>query len=168
MKDVCASVERIAKGEGIKGEDLFLLKTAALYHDGGFVEQYAANEPIGARMAKEALPVYGYSDEQLDMVEKLILATRVPQQPNDHLEEIMCDADLDYLGRDDFYPISENLKKEFIAYGVVQDDKSWDELQIKFLSAHKYFTKYSIQNREANKQQRLKEIKERYSRNEYK
>ena len=167
MIDVCASTERIAKGEGIKGEELFLLKTAALYHDGGFVEEYLNNEPIGARMAKEALPVYGYSDKELETIERLILATSIPQQPKDLLEEIICDADLDYLGRDDFYPTSEGLMHEFIAYGVVKDSRSWDELQIKFLSAHKYFTKTSIETREANKQLRLKEIKKRYRKNEY-
>lgn len=167
MVDVCAAAERIGKGEGIKGDELFLLKTAALYHDGGFVEQYANNEPIGARMAREALPDYGYSDAELDVIEELILATSVPQQPKNHLQEIICDADLDYLGRDDFYPISEGLKREFMAYGVVKDDRSWDELQIKFLSAHKYFTQTAIETREANKQQRLQEIKERFQRNEY-
>ena len=167
MVDVCASAERIGKGEGIKGEDLFLLKTAALYHDGGFVEQYERNEPIGARMAREALPVYGYSEKELDTVERLILATSIPQEPKNLLEEIICDADLDYLGRDDFYPISDGLMSEFIAYGIVKDAKSWDELQIKFLSAHKYFTKTAIETREANKQLRLIEIKERYNNNKY-
>ena len=167
LVDVCASAERIAKGEGIKGEELFLLKTAALYHDGGFVEQYQNNESIGARMAKEALPVYGYSDEELNTIERLILATSIPQQPKDLLEEIICDADLDYLGRDGFYKISNQLMHEFIAYEVVKDPKTWDELQIKFISAHKYFTKTSIETREANKQLRLREIKERYQRDEY-
>ena len=167
MTDVCASAERIAKEEGIKGEELFLLKTAALYHDGGFVEQYQNNESIGARMAKDALPVYGYSDEELNTIERLILATSIPQQPKDLLEEIICDADLDYLGRDDFYKISNQLMHEFVAYGVVKDAKTWDELQIEFISAHKYFTKTSIETREANKQLRLREIKERYKKDEY-
>jgi len=167
MVDVCAATERIAKGEGIKGEELFLLKTAALYHDGGFVEQYEKNESIGARMAREALPVYGYSDKELDTIERLILATSMPQQPKTLLEEIICDADLDYLGRDDFYPISNGLMSEFIAYGIVKDAKSWDELQIKFLTAHKYFTKTAIETREANKQLRLIEIKQRYKKNKY-
>jgi ligand-binding sensor domain-containing protein/class 3 adenylate cyclase/predicted metal-dependent HD superfamily phosphohydrolase len=167
MKDVCASVERIAKAEGIKGEDLFLLKTAALYHDAGFVHQYAANEPIGAKMAEETLLDYGYSEEQIQTVQRLILATKVPHNPADHLEQIICDADLDYLGRDDFYPISDGLRKEFLAHGVIQGNKSWDELQIKFLSMHKYFTMYSINNRQPNKQKRLEEIKKRYEENNY-
>ena len=91
----------------------------------------------------------------------------MPQQPKTLLEEIICDADLDYLGRDDFYPISNGLMSEFIAYGIVKDAKSWDELQIKFLTAHKYFTKTAIETREANKQLRLAEIKERYRKNKY-
>ena len=51
--DVCAAVERLALMEGIEGDDIFLLKTAALYHDAGFVHQYANNEDIGADLAQE-------------------------------------------------------------------------------------------------------------------
>jgi ligand-binding sensor domain-containing protein/class 3 adenylate cyclase/predicted metal-dependent HD superfamily phosphohydrolase len=166
-KDVCHAVERIGKTEGIKGEDLFLLKTAALYHDAGFVKKYSNNEDVGVEMAKEALPRYGYSQEQIEVVSKLIMATRIPQKPTDKLEEIICDADLDYLGREDFHKIADKLKREFLANGVVKNDKNWDELQIKFLGNHKYFTSTSRKLRETIKQQHLAEIKKRFAEDNY-
>jgi ligand-binding sensor domain-containing protein/class 3 adenylate cyclase/predicted metal-dependent HD superfamily phosphohydrolase len=168
MQDVCAAVTRLGKLEGIKGEELFLLRTAALYHDAGFVEQYRANEPLGAKMARETLPKYGYSEDQIKLVENLILSTKVPQQPNTHLEQIICDADLDYLGRDDFHPIADNLCKEFTAYGVVAGEKSWDELQVKFLNSHSYFTPSAIKTRRAKKLEHLEFVKQRLSRGNYK
>jgi predicted metal-dependent HD superfamily phosphohydrolase len=168
MRDVCNAAEEIAHQEGVKGEDLFLLKTAALFHDAGFIHQYMNNEPIACEMAREVLPRYGYSKEQLDVIEGLIMATCVPQQPKNHLEEIICDADLDYLGRTDFHPISDSLRREFLAYNVVKNDKQWDEIQIKFLSAHKYFTASAKKMRTKLKLQHLEQVKERYAKDEYK
>ena len=166
-KDVCDAVETIAYHENVRGEELFLLKTAALYHDAGFVKEYFNNEPVGASMAREILPKYGYSEEQIVVIERLILATKVPQQPADTLEEIICDADLDYLGRDDFDEIADELRKEFIAHKVVADDKAWDELQIKFLSSHQYFTGFSKDNRQEVKLKHLSRVKERLRKDNY-
>ncbi|MBL1180138.1 MAG: HD domain-containing protein [Bacteroidetes bacterium] len=160
-KDVCQAIERIALMEGVVGEELFLLKTAALYHDSGFVQQYETNEAIGADMAKEALHQFGYTQEQIEIVQQLILATKVPQQPQNHLEQIICDADLDYLGRDDFHSIADNLKLELLERNKIQNDKQWDEIQIKFLEAHHYFTPSAIQLRQDKKLKNIEEIKNR-------
>ena len=160
--DVCNSVQRIAKAEGVGGEDLFLLLTAALMHDAGFTVTYMNHEEKSIELAKEILPQYGYSEEQLKVIEGIIQATKLPTQPKNLLEEIMCDADLDYLGRDDFYPIAEGLKKEFMAQGIVKGDKDFDALQIKFLSAHSYYTVSTRALREGEKQLRIQEIKKRF------
>ena len=159
--DVVEAIERIALLEGITGEEMFVLKSAATYHDAGFVAQYAKNEPIGITMAQEILPLYGYTPEQVDEVEKLIYATIIPHDPKSHLQEIICDADLDYLGRDDFHQIADTLRMELHERGNVGNKRSWDELQIKFLSMHKYFTKSAIRMRQAKKDKHIEEIKQR-------
>lgn len=166
-RDVCAAVERIARAEKIVGEDLFLLKTAALYHDAGFVKQYAENESVGAEMAREALPAFGYTETQIDLVANLILATCVPQQPKNQLEQILCDADLDYLGREDFWQISDNLMQELMAYDLISTPQQWDEMQISFLEKHQYFTATNISDRQPTKLQHLATITERLATNNY-
>ncbi len=161
-KDVCEAVERLAIWEGVKGEELYLLKTAALYHDAGFIDSYESNEPIGANLAKEMLPNFGYTDEQIKQVIELIGATKMPQQPKNHLEEIMCDSDLDYLGRSDFYPIAETLRQELINFGKLEDNPlQWAEMNIGFLSSHSYFTESSKLRREPEKRKRIKELEEK-------
>lgn len=159
--DVCAAVERLALMEGIEGDDIFLLKTAALYHDAGFVHQYANNEDLGAALAREVLPRFGYSENQLNIICRLIQATKVPQKPQDHLEQIICDSDLDYLGGDEFHFIANKLKRELMERDIIETDKQWDELQVKFLEAHTYFTKTAIELRQSNKRDRINEINER-------
>ncbi len=166
-KDVVSSVERIALLEGVTDEGLFLLKSAATYHDAGFIEQYDNNEPIGARLAEEILPKYGYTDEHIDRIKELIWVTKIPHTPKNKLEEIMCDADLDYLGRDDFHEIADKLRLELKEHGKIKSDKQWDEIQVSFLSSHKYFTKTAIRMREKKKAKNLKEVKDRLAKGQY-
>jgi class 3 adenylate cyclase/predicted metal-dependent HD superfamily phosphohydrolase len=166
-RDVVRSAERIALLEGVTDEGLFLLKSAATYHDAGFIEQYDRNEPIGARLAEEILPKYGYSDAHIQQIKKLIFVTQIPHQPSNLLEQILCDADLDYLGRDDFHSIADALRRELKEHGKIDSDRKWDEIQVLFLESHQYFTQTAIQTRNEKKLQNLGEVKERLKRNEY-
>ena len=89
----------------------------------------------------------------------LILSTKVPQKPNNHLERIICDADLDYLGRED-YIVNSNKFLQEIQLNKKISELEWLSIQDKFLRAHHYFTSRSINNREGKKQERLKMIQE--------
>ncbi len=166
-KDVTRAAERIALMEGITDEGIFLLKTAANYHDAGFIEQYDANEPVGVKMAQAILPKYGYEQQHIEIIKNLIHATTVPHNPQSHLEEIICDADLDYLGRDDFWEISDKLKRELMEHGKIQGDRQWDELQVKFFNLHKYFTKSAIELRQEKKDKHLQEILKKLEEDNY-
>jgi len=166
--DVVRAAESIAIQEGVTDEALFLLKSAATYHDAGFVKVYDDNEEVGAQMASDILPEYGYTHNQVKIVKELIFVTRIPHKPKNHLEEIMCDADLDYLGRNDFHQISDRLCRELMERGKIKNHRHWDEVQVSFFKLHKYFTTSSKNLRDAKKTQNLKEIKERLTQNQYK
>lgn len=161
--DVMSASERIGIAEGIGKEDLMLVKLAALFHDSGFLNKYENNEFEGAKLAKRELPRYGFTDDHVETVVNMILATKIPQDPKTHLEEILCDADLDYLGRDkeDFDKISSSLANELIDMKILKSIEQWDPIQIKFLESHTYYTKTCINDRRPNKIQRLREIKDR-------
>lgn len=166
-KDVVKAVERLALMEGVTDEGLFLLKSAATYHDAGFVEQYEKNEPIGARLAEEILPKYGYTEQHINTIKELIFVTQIPHQPKNKLEEIICDADLDYLGREDFHEIADRLRRELREHGKIDSDRKWDEIQVQFLTSHRYFTETAIKTRREKKLKNLDEIKAKLERNEY-
>ncbi|MEY3236086.1 MAG: hypothetical protein RI883_187 [Bacteroidota bacterium] len=166
-KDVVKAVERLALIEGVTDEGLFLLKSAATYHDAGFVEQYEKNEPIGARLAEEILPKYGYTEQHINTIKELIYVTQIPHQPTNNLEEIICDADLDYLGREDFHEIANRLRIELREHGKIDSDRKWDEIQVQFLTLHKYFTDTALKTRADKKAKNLEEVKARLAKNEY-
>lgn len=157
--DVCKAIDELCEEENIRGEDLILLKTAGIMHDIGFIEQYFNNEPVAVRIAMEVLPSFDYSDEQIRIISNLILATRVPQKPNNLLEMVICDADLDYLGRSDFFIISDSLKREWMANGIVSSADEFNRKQVDFFHQHHYFTRSAREKRNAQKQEHLKEIR---------
>ncbi len=138
--EVLPAAERLALLEGVGGEDLLLLRTAALYHDIGFVERFDDNEVISVRIAESALPNYGYSPAQLGVIRGIIMATRLPQGPVTLLEKIIADADLDVLGREDFFVRNQDLRRELIARGMQQSEAEWYDAQLQFLRSHRYFT----------------------------
>ncbi|MBE9467936.1 MAG: guanylate cyclase [Bacteroidetes bacterium] len=158
--DVSVQVEIIGKKEGVTEEEMLLLKTAALFHDSGFIKSYTDHELIGIQIAGEILPKYGYSHKQIEVIGDLIFATKLPPKPKNKLEQIICDADLDYLGRVDYIPVSNNLFKELVAHKIIPNDiNEWNKTQIKFIEKHQYFTKTAKTLREVNKKLRLEEIR---------
>ena len=156
--DVLDAVIRLAEMENVNGHDQQLLKTAALFHDMGFLETYNGHEEASIRIACEELPKYGYSEKDLKIIEGIIRSTEIPQTPKTHLEEIMADADLDYLGRDDLYVIGQRLQYEWQLHGIISSLREWHEKQLHFLKVHSYFTKSAQNLRDKRKQENIKEL----------
>lgn len=153
--DVLPAVDRLIMLEHISGEDALLLRTAAVYHDIGFVVQIADHEMIGAQIATYVLPRLGYTLQQVERVYGMIVATRLPQSPKNLLEQIIADADLDVLGRDDFWPRNKALRTEYTALGKHISDMKWCACQSDFLQSHRYFTASARAVREVQKQRNI-------------
>lgn len=157
--DVVTQAELIGIGENVNDEELLLLKTAALFHDSGHILGYDDHEHYSTLIALEVLPDYFYTEKQIHTVCRLILATKMPPNPKDKLEKIMCDADLDYLGRSDMIPVSNQLYRELKEVNKIGSLNDWNKLQKKFISNHQYFTKTAQSLREVNKQKQIERIK---------
>jgi len=157
--DVYHAAEYIGKQENITGDDMKLLLTAAWYHDAGFLIRTIGHEEESCRIAREALPGYDYSRHEIEQVCGMIMATRLPQMPKNHLEQILADADLDYLGRDDFFTINHKLFAELSHLGGISNDIDWYRENVDFMENHHYFTQTSVKLRKAQKEANLKQIK---------
>lgn len=156
--DVVTQVELIGIGEGVTDEELLLLKTAALFHDTGHIISYNDHEYYSTVIAREILPKYYYTNSQIELICELIMATKLPPNPKNLLEAIMCDADLDYLGRSDMIPVSNLLFLELKERNKINDLKEWNKLQLEFISNHQYFTETARNLREVNKQKQIERI----------
>lgn len=162
--DVCRATEQFAQSEGVSEENTTLLVTAAWFHDAGFLTTYKDHEVAGIRLAQHVLPKFGYTTEHIQKISGMIAATKIPQSPLNHLEEILCDADLEYLGGESYYPIAETLRKELHERNLLSDHKQWIEMQIKFLQTHQYFTQTAKRLCDQNKKTRLLELQEQLER----
>ncbi|MBP6978114.1 MAG: HD domain-containing protein [Bacteroidales bacterium] len=159
--DVLESVERLAQLEKENGHGLLLLKTAALFHDSGMLIQYGDHEEASGIITRQYLPDFGYTEQDIEIINKMILSTKLPQSAHTRLEKILCDADLDYLGRDDFYMIAHRLRYEWSQLNIFPTSLyEWYRLQLNFLIHHDYYTPSATHLRQEKKNIHLAEIRE--------
>lgn len=158
--DVVTECELIGWMEGIDNHQMTILKTAALFHDVGHTIAYKNHEDHGCTIAREILPDFHYTKQDIDDICRIIMATKLPPNPQDILEQIICDADLDYLGRTDFIPVSNTLYEELKATNPDLSINDWNKQQVKFLTAHHYFTETGKRLREVNKNEQIERIKQ--------
>ena len=158
--DVVTESELIGWSEGLNDSQLLLLKTAALFHDMGHIATYIGHEECSTDFARELLPKYLYTDEEINTICRIIMATKLPPKPADLLEAIICDSDLDYLGRTDFVPVSNALYAELKVIDKLLSLNDWNKQQVKFISSHQYFTKTGRKLREVKKQEQIERIKQ--------
>ncbi len=142
----------------INKHDAGLLRTAALFHDTGFIWTYTNHEERGVEFARQILPEWGYQDDEIEAISNMIMATKIPQKPMNLLEEVLCDADLDYLGTDRFLTTGKSLYLELSSHNVIHEEEMWDQLQINFLSNHYYHTDFAKTYREPVKRKYLADI----------
>jgi len=139
-----------------------LIRVAAVAHDYGYIQGPAEHEERSIRLVAPLLSD-AYSEKEIQVIAGMIRATKVPQDPNNLYEEILAEADLDYLGREDYDDLSTGLYKEFLHFGVVENEAEWIDVQIRFLENHKYHTDWAIQNRVANKRKVLEKLRKKAS-----
>ncbi|MCK4569282.1 MAG: HD domain-containing protein [Bacteroidales bacterium] len=159
--DVLNAAGNLAELEKISTHDRALLETAALFHDSGMLTTYIGHEEASVDIARKYLPDFGYDKKDIDIISDMIITTKLPQSATTYLEKILCDADLDYMGREDFFMIAHQLRYEWnilnIRYTTLRD---WYELQIMFLENHNFFTPSSRRLRNEKKANNLEQVKE--------
>ena len=158
-KGVVAVANNLAKLEKVSELDRELIIAAAYFHDTGYIREYEKNEPIAARMAGRVLNLIGYKPEEIEKVRKMILATDPDVEPKTHAEQILCDADLDNLGREDFFQLDERLREGRAMRGIdVSDDVTWYGNTLEFLQKHQYYTGSQNRLREKGKQKNTRKL----------
>lgn len=159
--DVLYSAILLNRLEKMDEEDSMLIETAAIYHDAGMIRTYKDHETVSAQMAREILPMFDYSPREIEKVESLIMVTTMPQFAKTKPEMVLCDADLDILGREDFFISSFQLQLEWKIFGVMDSTlEEWIRFEIKFLENHNYFTSSAIKLRSEQKKKNLKAFRD--------
>jgi predicted metal-dependent HD superfamily phosphohydrolase len=157
--DVIETSVCIAQAEGLYDDEMNVLKIAALFHDTGYLFQRTNHEQASVNFFYKVVSNYDFPEEEKEIIASCIMATSIPQHPKNILEKILCDADLDYLGRDDFYTISDLLFDELKSCGQMNSKEEWNKVQIKFISEHQYHTEYNKRHRMVKLHENLQGIR---------
>lgn len=159
--DVLQAASQLASLENINGHDKTMLETAALFHDTGMLRTYIGHEEASAEIARKYLPDFGYQKDEIEAICKMIITTKLPQSAQTFNEKLLCDSDLDYLGREDFFMIAHQLQYEWNVLNIRSTTlREWYELQIIFLENHTFFTKSAKELRDEKKADNLKQVRE--------
>ena len=150
----------IAKEEKVEGDQLGLIQVAALYHDSGFLKGLVDHENLGCETIRDELPAYGFSESEIQQVCGMVIATKIPQRPQNLLEKVVADADLEYLGTDLFELGSQRLFDELKYFNPELTHREWLKIQIGFLESHRYHTEYCQEFRQPKKMKHLARLKE--------
>lgn len=150
----------LAKKEKLNDEQIEILALAWLFHDTWFIIQYDNNEEIWAKIAQNFLKWILYPPYKIQKIEDLIIATKPSYtRPINICEKIIKDADLDNLGRYDFFERWNSLKKEIeIIKNIKIKDPDWVHWSIELLKEHNYQTITQKLEREKIKQKNLKKL----------
>lgn len=146
--------------EWLNNKEIEMLGLAWLFHDTGFIIQYDNNEPIWAKIAQNYLKSILYPEDKIKLIERIIQATKPSYRtPIDIYEKIIKDADLDNLGRKDFFEKWHSLKKEIeIIKNIKIRDPDWNHWSVDLLKEHHYQTLTQRLERESTKQENLKKM----------
>lgn len=146
-EDVLREAARLAKAEQLSNQETLLVLLAAVFHDTGFIQSPQDHEARSCDIAREMLNKFPLTTEELDSICEAIMATKIPQVPMSKIAEVLCDADLDYLGRNDYDEISDRLFREIKHSNPNFSLSDWIKLQDNFLKAHHYYTATSQRER---------------------
>ncbi len=159
-ESVVAAATQMAEHYKLSDKDSFIVITASWFHDIGYFTVIDNHEEKGAEMAAHFLKEKGVDAEVISGIKECILATHMPQQPHNLLQEIICDADLFHFGTDEFIERDKLAHKEAEALlGKKIKKKVWNSRSIKLLEGHHFFTDYCKDLLEEKKKTNLTSLK---------
>lgn len=140
-KAVAKACQEIGRACGLTEEDLETVTLAAWFHDTGYLEGIDGHEEKSVEIAAAFLRDNGYPEEKIAQIAGCIRATKLPQNPMNFLEQIVCDADIAHLASKDFPEVTELIRSEIEhRMRVKLTEAEWLTMNTNFVAGHQYHT----------------------------
>jgi len=141
--EVVETSSKISSYSKLTDEEDEILLISAWFHDTGLIKVYHGHEDFSAHFAEQILNQFSYPVKSIDMVKKIIMATKMPHKPNNLLEEILSDADIGHMGKNNFDERSVSLRTEWeFVYNKKYEEDEWLKINIRFLEENSFYTEY--------------------------
>lgn len=160
-EEVVENVKSICKELNIGHEETRLLQIAAWFHDTGFTRTYKNHEDSSKEIALEFLTKERLDANKIDLILSCIEATRMPQEPKDIYQEILCDADIFHISTPHFFYRKLLLRREWeIFCDIKVTDLEWHQLNLEFLQNSKFHSDYGREVLEKGKNRNIEKVQQ--------
>lgn len=142
-QNVVERSQEIAAQYDLPENDQFIIYIAAWFHDTGhLLVDPLKHEIKSVELMKIFIQKYVTDEEVIRQISDCILATRLPRNPQNHLQKILCDADTYHLGTKEFKSTNKQLRKEYELRNIPEPGGGWRKASLDFLLSHEYYTDY--------------------------
>ncbi len=155
--NVVEGVKELATPYKINEKELELLLIAAWFHDTGYVEGPEDHEQRSCLVATAFLKESSYDAQDIKIVCECIMATKLPQDPDNLLEKIICDADLSHLGKSNYWDRCGRVRQEIsFLKNEMMSEQDWVNFELNFIENHEYHTAVAKELYEKRKQKHIR------------
>ncbi|MEO6454004.1 MAG: Pycsar system effector family protein [Ginsengibacter sp.] len=159
---VVARTKEIAGHYDLSESEMLTVFTAAWFHDTG----HLFTEPVGheaksVEIMKSFMTANFADVELINKIEQCILATKMPRNPSNLLQEIICDADTYHLGTKDFKLTNKGAMQEVKLRTGKLDKFDFNEKTIEMLQTHRFYTTYCKDLLSKTKEKNMKKLKKK-------
>lgn len=167
---VVSAVKELCKKEEVKGEEKELLLIAAWFHDTGYIEGYENHEKESVKIAASFLKERDQSEDFIEKVSNLILATVKEYVPKTHLEKIIKDADYAHLMGTEYEITCELLRLELKnALDISYSNTDWAKENLSFLmNKHRFYTDFALKKWQPLKERNILLVQKKIEKQEKK
>jgi predicted metal-dependent HD superfamily phosphohydrolase len=159
-RNVVEAVVELGNACNLTDKELNLLQLAAWFHDTGYKEGAEGHEERSSKLATDFLTAQGIASEDIDTICECILATKLPFEPKNFLEEIICDADLSHLGKKNYWDRCGRIRQELLlTKSLVMSEQEWVEFELAFMNNHRYFTQMAEEIYNPRKLKHIKQLR---------
>jgi len=160
-KDVVKSATLIADHYHLSEDEKELLLISAWFHDTGYIKSVENHEEQSVQIMKNYLEDKNYPAGRIKIISEIILATKIPQNPQNILEEILCDADIAYIGSDILLEKISLLRREW-ENSIPRNftDSEWIGQNINFIEANPFHTDFAVEKFSSGRMNNLKNLRQ--------
>lgn len=152
---VVSNAIEIATSYELGADDMLIIRIAACFHDVGHLfGEMEDHEENGAQIMQSYFANGELPEWMVSQIADCILATKIPSNPQNLLQQILCDADTYHLGTPYFRETNDAVRME-MEMRTGKKFPDWNKNAIAFLQRHRYFTAYCKNLLDAGKQSNI-------------
>jgi predicted metal-dependent HD superfamily phosphohydrolase len=159
-ENVVKRTKEIAGHYNVSEKEMLVLFAAAWFHDTGYLfTEPGKHEEMSCEIMKKFMKDLVPDEGSITEIEGCIMATKIPRNPKNLLQEIICDADTYHLGTKDFKETNKKVMQESKLRHPDLKTADYKMGTIKMMEEHVFYTNYCKELLNERKNKNLQKLK---------